>query len=215
MINYTVERSERRTMAILIDAFGRMKVKAPLSADQKRIEQFILQKQRWITSTLNQVNDDLLAFRDVLELRVVMLQGVRYPIQCHKGRTCLKNGILFLSEKNEQQALARWLKKQAMLYLPKRCEELAEILRLKFLKLSVKGFRSKWGSCNSRKEISFNFRLIMTNRYCIDYVIMHELLHLVELNHSKRFWNLMLHIMPDYKLYRNELKRCNILSQFP
>ena len=216
MINYTVERSRRRTMAIQVDAFGKVKVKAPLNISQQRIEQFILQKQKWIASTLDRVNGDLLAFQDLFELRAVMLNGNRYPIQYKTGRnTAFKNGTLFLPEQNAQPALARWLKKQAGLYLPKRCRELAELLRLEFSNISVKGFRSKWGSCNSRKEISFNFRLRMENQYCIDYVIIHELLHLVELNHSKRFWNLMAQVMPDYKLYRAELKKYNILSRFP
>ncbi len=74
-------------------------------------------------------------------------------------------------------------------------------------KITIKDMKSAWGSCSSKKNISFNVKLAIENQKIIEYVVLHELVHLKEMNHSKRFWNTVEKNMPEYKLIRKKLKR--------
>jgi predicted metal-dependent hydrolase len=75
-----------------------------------------------------------------------------------------------------------------------------------FNRVAIKNQRSRWGSCSTKKNLNFNWKLILTPSLCLDYVVVHELCHLKQMNHSKNFWNLVEEIMPDYKLHRRKLK---------
>jgi predicted metal-dependent hydrolase len=86
-----------------------------------------------------------------------------------------------------------------------RTQQLAELYGFKFNKVSVKKLKSRWGSCSSKNNLSFNYKLMHFNTKVIDYVIVHELCHLIEMNHSKNFWLLVQKIIPDYKVCKREL----------
>jgi len=73
-------------------------------------------------------------------------------------------------------------------------------------RISVKDMRSRWGSCTGKKNLNFHYRLLFVPLYLADYVIVHELCHLKEMNHSKRFWNLVAQTIPDYRARRNALE---------
>ena len=89
---------------------------------------------------------------------------------------------------------------------------LAEKYKLKYNKLSVTSAKTRWGSCSSKKNINFTFRLIMAPKLSIDYVIIHELSHLVHMNHSFDFWNHVDRMFydvynQDYNIHQNWLKK--------
>jgi predicted metal-dependent hydrolase len=95
--------------------------------------------------------------------------------------------------------LKQWLRNVAKDYIPKRTEELAERHGFSYKKIFVRSQKTRWGSCSSAKNLNFNWRLILTPRNCCDYVILHELCHLKEMNHSNKFWSLVEGYMPSYK----------------
>ncbi|MDR3628564.1 MAG: M48 family metallopeptidase, partial [Ignavibacteriaceae bacterium] len=74
-------------------------------------------------------------------------------------------------------------------------------------KVTIRNQKTRWGSCSARGNLSFNFNLVRYRKEIIDYVIVHELCHLKEMNHSNKFWNLVEKICPDYKALRRELKK--------
>ncbi len=102
-----------------------------------------------------------------------------------------------------------WLKQKAKIYIPRRTEKLADQYDLKFGKISIRSQKTRWGSCSAKKTLSFNSKLMMLNKRLIDYVIIHELCHTREMNHSKHFWCLVESIMPDYYSLRKQLKKHN------
>ncbi len=99
-----------------------------------------------------------------------------------------------------------FLKRHAKKYLIERTNYFAKKYEFRICKIGIRGQKTRWGSCTSSEKLSFNFKLLRFRKEVIDYVIIHELCHTREMNHSKKFWKLVETYCPDYKLLRKELK---------
>lgn len=91
------------------------------------------------------------------------------------------------------------LANQAVEYIPKRVKYYAEKENFVYNKITIKNLVSRWGSCSTKGNLNFNCLLMLTPDYVIDYVVVHELSHLREMNHSEKFWAEVEKIMPDYQ----------------
>ncbi|GAB4287145.1 MAG: hypothetical protein Kow0081_4990 [Candidatus Dojkabacteria bacterium] len=111
-----------------------------------------------------------------------------------------------LNKASQSIILRNWLIEYAREFIEKRVDFYATKNNFSFNKISIKEQSSRWGSCSSKKNLNFNWKLILTSRPCLDYVVVHELCHLREMNHSKNFWNLVENIMPDYEIHRRSLR---------
>lgn len=98
------------------------------------------------------------------------------------------------------------LTERARAYIPERVEYYARLIGVSYNKISVKPLRSKWGSCTSRGNLSFNSLLMLTPPGVIDSVVVHELCHRLEMNHSKAFYTHILNVFPDYKIHNKWLR---------
>lgn len=105
-----------------------------------------------------------------------------------------------------QALLADWLQQQAEDFLPQRLALWSQHMALDPSALKIRHYRSRWGSCDQHGRITFNNRLMMAPQSIIDYVVIHELSHLVHLNHSQRFWQLVARYCPDHRQKRRWLK---------
>lgn len=115
-----------------------------------------------------------------------------------------KNGL------TDKKIVEKELRKQAKNYLPGRVEQLARQHNLYYSKLTIRKSKTRWGSCSGRNHISLSLYLMRLPAEIIDYVIMHELTHTREHNHSKNFWNLLEHYLPGAKLLEKKLKNYRI-----
>jgi predicted metal-dependent hydrolase len=97
-------------------------------------------------------------------------------------------------------------KKQALIFVQKRIKHFNQHYQFEINKVSVKPHRSLWGSCSRRKNLNFNSRIILLTPQQADYIIVHELCHLAEFNHSEKFWELVAEAIPDYKHLRRQLR---------
>ena len=106
---------------------------------------------------------------------------------------------------------------QAKARLPERADYFASILGVTYEKITVRTQRSRWGSCSSRGNLSFNALLMLAPPEVADYVVVHELCHRKEMNHSARFWNLVEQVLPDYRLQKQWLRQHGggLLSRLP
>jgi predicted metal-dependent hydrolase len=110
-----------------------------------------------------------------------------------------------------KKAVKRALKLQSHKYLEPRLNEISGLHGFNFNHVSFKAMRSRWGSCNSNKNISVNIFLVMTNWELVDYVLVHELAHTKHLHHGQDFWDCVEKIIPDYKKRQKELKNMQLL----
>jgi hypothetical protein len=105
-----------------------------------------------------------------------------------------------------KKQLTFWYQQQATDYITNRTHELVKATKLKPKSVTVKTYKARWGSCTIKGDIQFNWKLMMTPAAVIDYVIIHELCHLEQHNHSAKFWQLVEQFEPNYKTHRLWLK---------
>jgi len=98
------------------------------------------------------------------------------------------------------------LKEEARNFVSRRVEYFNQHYNFEYKRISIRNQKSRWGSCSVRKNLNYNFRILLLPQDLADYIIVHELCHLKEMNHSKRFWKLVGKIVPDYKEMRKKLR---------
>ncbi|MCL6594187.1 MAG: M48 family metallopeptidase [Alicyclobacillus sp.] len=111
-----------------------------------------------------------------------------------------------VSQAEVDERIAAWLRSQASLLLHSRVAEWATRMQLTYRQVRIKEQRSRWGSCSNRGNLNFNWRLVMAPEFVLDYVVVHELCHLCEWNHSPRFWSLVEQAYPSYQAARQWLR---------
>jgi predicted metal-dependent hydrolase len=108
---------------------------------------------------------------------------------------------------SEEDLFFEWLKARANAYIPNKVDEFSRKYGFNYNKVTIKNLTSRWGSCSNKKNLSFNLKLMYFKHEVIDYVVVHELCHLKEMNHSKKFWELVEEIIPNHKEYRKTLNK--------
>jgi predicted metal-dependent hydrolase len=94
-----------------------------------------------------------------------------------------------------------------------RVEYFNKTYKLKFNRINIKNQKTRWGSCSQKGNLNFNYKIALLPERLVDYIIVHELCHLEEFNHSKKFWSLVSKAMPDYTTIRDELSKGGIYFQ--
>lgn len=212
-----IERSKRKTLSLSVMKDGAIIVKAPLSMQESVINKFIEEKQGWIKEKLAIVNKTNNKFEDIIKYKAFLLYGNKYGLllaDTKKIETNDKFQILVPNKTEPEKILKQlkaWYKKVAKKILQDRLKFIEEHIRLKSNSMRINDSKGRWGSCNSRGIISFNWRVILLPPQIIDYVIVHELCHLVEMNHSKKFWGLVGRFLPNFEASKKLIKEYGIL----
>lgn len=124
-----------------------------------------------------------------------------------------QNLTLFLPHKNARERLVKWLKENAKRILTAVTKQKAKEMGLQFASVSIGSARKRWGSCNALREIHYTFRLIYAPKEVVEYVVVHELCHIRQMNHSQAFWREVGKYCQDYKQKRAWLKTRGILLE--
>ena len=212
-----VIRSNRRTISISIMKDGAVVVKAPIKAKDDQINQFVLSKQGWIQSKVNACLLTNARFKDIINYDKVLVYGNKYSILLADTKKIeLGDGLQIIFPKkivpeHRLKHLKTWLKKLAKRSLEARIYQIAEKLNFVFNSFKITDSKGRWGSCSSRKQININYRVIMLPPAVIDYILVHELCHLAEMNHSKRFWRLVGQCYPSFNAAKMNLKQYSFL----
>lgn len=113
------------------------------------------------------------------------------------------------SNENKKAEQAKYLtnKNQALILVKNKILEFNKIYNYKYHNISVRNQQSRWGSCSRKGNLNFNYKILFLPQHLADYIIVHELCHLKELNHSPRFWHLVSQTMPEYKKYKKDLRK--------
>ncbi|MBS7328176.1 MAG: M48 family metallopeptidase [Oxalobacter sp.] len=217
VITYTLKRSARRSIGFKVDHHG-LTVAAPERASLSYIEQALAAKARWILKALDKVQADRL---DTLA-PIIWQDGTIFPFL---GKDCSLHLVKTLSSRNRfiqtdgelilqttradaesvTKTMRNWLKAQAKTILLSRLADQADTMQLTYDKAALSNATRRWGSCTAKRHIRLNWRLVLTDWSLMDYVIVHELAHLTELNHSPRFWAIVEEWYPDWRQARQKL----------
>lgn len=221
MKQYQVIRSKRKTIAISFDRDGNLVVKAPYFLRNYEIDSFVRSKEEWISATsmrLDREKEKQKALRPKLEngeilpylgeqmlLSVIREDRKRAKVNSVMGRILLV--VPYDADyEYRRNALIMWYRKEAAKIIREKAAEFAEKLSVNFMGIHIKDTKSRWGSCSSKGNLNFSWRLVMAPEQVLEYVVIHELCHLRYMDHSEKFWNLVSEFCPAYKQYRKWLR---------
>ena len=214
-LHYQLERRQRRTVGLKITTTG-LVVHAPKRISQSQLEGLIVQKADWIRKKLASITANLIPALQWQDSEQLLLLGntvtlaIKHDVRSRAVEYAPSVLRLAMPNHNDQTAVARkvvqWYKKQALIDFSRRLELFSTKLGVALPVLFLSSARTRWGSCNSKKEVRLNWRLLQAPPHIINYVVCHELAHLKEMNHSAKFWAVVASIYPDYKSAEKELK---------
>lgn len=212
-----IVKSKRKTLAVTVNALGKVTVRAPLRASQKEIENFVKKHEDWILRK----KENALASCICLPTQrfngyKLLLLGKYYEIVLYQQeRVALdhENCKLYLPEKNAEQRLVGWIKENALRILIKSVEEISARMGVKANSVSITGAKSFWGICTAKNDLRFCYRILYAPRDVLEYVVVHELAHIKHKNHSPLFWGEVAKYIPNWKEKRRWLKERVLLIQ--
>ncbi len=206
-------RSKRKTIALVIQPNGELLVRAPQRATKKQINEMVDQHIDWIAKKQAKARAAQRAYapRQFIEGEKFPFLGEFYSLQLVKNdqpRLDL-NGDFQLAQSGlgqAEQIFEQWYQGQARKVFKDRVEFYSSEYGFDYSKLRLSSARTRWGSCSSKGTLSLTWKLVMAPLKIVDYVVVHELSHLREHNHSSKFWAQVGAILPDYKTRRKWLK---------
>ena len=216
----SVVRQNRKTLKIVINEKGDLTVYSPLNFPYKKIEEILIKKQNILNKKIEKIKVRNNKFSDIINFNKVFLLGKEYiviPTQKMSKVHFTEDSFLIPEKYINSGKVAYYVKKilrdLACRIIPNRVDELISNnnLKFKYSKIVLGNFKSKWGSCDNFSVIKFNWKLIMAKPEVIDFVILHELTHLKELNHSRKFYEILNSICPNWKILKKNLSEIAFL----
>jgi len=213
IMEYNITRSNRKTLAIHITKEATVEVKVPLQVQKTDIDKFVMSKEKWIIKQLV-TRREANKLKSKFALRIgdmVLLQGKEYPIETRSGNNISFDGEKFfvpeLLEGIEiKDAIIQMYRHLAKKILSQKTIFYANQMGVSPKAVKVNSAKTRWGSCSGKNSLNFSWLLVMADESVIDYVVVHELAHIKEHNHSDRFWNIVATVFPDYKERQQRLK---------
>lgn len=205
--------SNRKTIALIIEMDGSLTVRAPRHANHKLIGRFIDEKSEWIRIHREKLRNASSPFlRQYQSGELFLFLGETYPLALVDRKQPaleLAGGCFLLSEQAHSEAaatFANWYRRRAQDIIIPRLQAFAMLSGDQYRSVRITSAATRWGSCSARNSLNFSWRLVMAPQDVIDYVIVHELVHLKIKNHSPGFWQAVNERMPDFQVRREWLK---------
>lgn len=215
-ISYTLKRSgKRRSIGLRIDDRG-LTISAPLRASEKWLHSVLQDKANWVVEKLDgwqtrkpaeilwRDGETIDYLGELLVLRVAQSLFASPPNR--RG----KDLWVFVADDGEiahiEKIVSRWYQGEAQIIFEQRAAHYAQLLDVSPRAIRLSSAKAQWGSCTASGTVRLNEQLVKLPQRLIDYVVVHELAHLRELNHSAAFWRIVESVCPDYASLRSELK---------
>jgi len=214
---FVVRTDRRKTATVKVDA-GKVSVVVPSAISATKIEAILKQKDRWIREKLLlQAAHQPLKPKEYVSgesftylgrnYRLKVVTGSKMPVKLKAGRLVVR---VPKSTKDTDQyindTLSHWYREHALTKLLDKVQRYSKILRVQPETIRIRTFKGRWGSCSSKGNLVFNWKIIIAPTRIVDYVVIHELCHLIHHNHGPKFWKSVARACPDY-LERKEWLR--------
>jgi len=215
-------KKRRKTISLHIKEDGKIVIYTPYCTPKWEIEKFIEEKESWIIGKMSERE------KRTKEVEKTFLPGEKflylgewYPLEIQESSNrgaplTLAFGKFILSHDRIGEArdlFCHWYKKEAKEKITERVDHYGNRFQLLPEGIKITSARSRWGSCSRDNRLSFSWRIIMASLTIIDYVLIHELVHIREKNHSQKFWNYLESVLPDYRKHRSWLRENGHLLQ--
>ncbi len=200
-----------KRVAIKITSTNMVELVLPKRVDREKAYKFLLQKESWIRSKLAQIKP--IATINQIPEKIVILD-VEHQISLNDKDIDVPmkviNGHIFISQVIAADKinliivpyLKKIIKQEIEIYAALKVQE----LNVSYNRITIREVSSRWGSCSKARNLSFSWRLVLAPRYVMEYLVVHELCHLIEMNHSYKFWRLVYKICPEYSQAEKWLK---------
>lgn len=221
-IRFEIKYKNRSSISISIDGYGNIEVLAPKGTPDEKVLQALEDNWDLIQQKVKEMNERLAGPQEkVYENNESFLYlGNTYPIKIFQDINIPQDHVVFegeqlhiyvkqLDDGKIKQALKRFYYKQCKSLVEKSISAYQSNFKTKPRSIRISDSKSTWGTCDSKQQLTFNWRLAMAPREVIDYVVVHEMCHMVHLNHDRSFWRLVGKIMPNYKEKENWLALSN------
>jgi predicted metal-dependent hydrolase len=221
-IRFEIKYKNRTSTGITIDSYGNVEVQAPKGTPDERVLQLLEDKWDLLQQKLKEMKDRIHGpQRKVYEHGESFLYlGNTYPIQIFQDSNIEQEYVLFEKDKLHiyvktfedatiKQALKRFYYQQCKALVEKSISFYQSNFKTKPRSIRISDSKTSWGTCDSKLQLTFNWRLAMAPQDVIDYVVVHEMCHMVHLNHDRSFWRLVGKLMPEYMEKENWLTLSN------
>ena len=210
-LHIEVIRSWRRTFSVQVMDSGTLRLRVPMRATKSDIDDFLEKTRSWVEKRLQKVRTEEAAIRPLtfqdgeqfyLWGRKVTLKRVEQPILI----TDRAGTTVYMGQSYGKKEFYRWLVLQLQAYLKEQVSKYAALMGLSVPPVKIAQGHSRWGYCNYKNELGFNWHLVFCPPACIEYVVVHELSHIRHKSHQKDFWTQVERILPDRKEREKWLK---------
>ena len=212
-----VIRTRRRKTASIRVNEGAVSVVVPQSLPQERILQLMTNKKKWIREklylhSLSQpvISKEFVSGEAVPYLgrnyRLKVVAGSYQPAKLLHGQLVVTIPEAIQTPNSIRNAIVRWYRLHALTRLKEKTDRYAAVIGKAPTKVDIKTYKSRWGSCHADGRVLYNWKIIMAPNRIVDYVVVHELCHLIHHDHSPKFWKEVERIMPDYAECKEWLK---------
>ncbi len=218
-IEVKIVKSKRKSLSIAIQPDGNLFVKAPVFMTDEEIIRWVKTKTGWISRNRQKVlkGQENNPPKKYVTGEWFWYRGQKYELEVRisagrAGMVGIDGEKLILFAQNGegaevQKILEEWYVRQAKVVIPKRVCFWAGQMQESYHKITIKNQKRRWGSCSSARNLNFNWRLVMMPEAVLDYVVVHELCHLRQMNHSEKFWKEVEKVLPDYKVQKKWLEK--------
>lgn len=209
IINYSVIYKNKKNISVKINGNKEICVYAPIGISYDYIEELLKSKENWIIKNIkkvdiNNLNDGTyIIYRGRKFLKIVEESIIEEIVK--------KDDLIIIRSRSTDilyvnDLISRWYLENANNVILNRVNTLSSKYNMLPSKVLIRNQKSRWGSCNSRREIRLNWRLVLMPDDVMDYIIIHELCHLKHMNHSNSFWSLVHKLDPDFQVSKEWLK---------
>ena len=211
-LDYTIKYSDRRTIGLSVERDKNIVVRAPIGARSDQIDDFVNRKKFWLYTKLKHPQKYAkTAKTEFVSGASISYLGRNYKLDVVKEEfPGIKfSGKFILPESKREEAaeiLRTWYIQKAKEKIAPRVKRFADNLGVNYANVKISNMKYRWGSCTTKNNLNFNWRLIKAPLPVIDYIIVHELAHLIEPNHTPRFWNIIKVQIPKYRQAKEWLK---------
>ncbi len=215
-IKYTLIRSKRKTACIQIDADGQVLLRVPTGTRISQIESLIEQRKQWIFKHLSAwraqhakknerrylSGEPFPYLGKSYRLKIVKQQSA--PLLLKAGTFCLRSDYRAIPSASD--AFKTFYREKGLKQIQERVKYYQDIMSVKAGRIRMVETKTRWASCSAEGNLNFHWKCLMLPKRVLDYIVVHELAHMIQMNHSKKFWREVEKIISDYKDRREWLR---------